>query len=150
MLINLHHQWAVRLATLLLWAAPAASAVYWALQWAATPPAPAAAALPPGLGAASDPQSLARLLGAVAAAPLAAAPSVSLASRFALVGVLAGRSGGGAALIAVDGKPPKPYRIGAAVEEGLVVQSLSRGQVVLGAGGGAPAALTLDMPTLKK
>ena len=47
------------------------------------------------------------------------------ANRFTLIGVLSGRSsGGGAALIAVDGKPAKPFRVGAAVDEGLVLQAL--------------------------
>ncbi len=147
--MNLQGKWLARLATLVVWAMAAASLAYWALKWVATPPAPAAAALAaPGV-ALADPQKLAQLLGALAAAPAAAAPSVSLASRFALVGVLAGRSGGGAALIAVDGKPPKPYRVGAAVEEGLVVQSLKGRQAVLAAGRDAPAVLTLELPPLK-
>jgi hypothetical protein len=35
------------------------------------------------------------------------------------------RSKGGAALIAVDGKPPKPYRVGARIEDGLVLQGVA-------------------------
>ncbi len=80
---------------------------------------------------APDAQALARLLGAGPVAP-AAAPAA--ASRFALEGVLAGTaSGHGAALIAVDGKPPKPYRVGAEVEPGLDA-------AVPGAQPGAPGA----------
>jgi general secretion pathway protein C len=91
---------------------------------------------------------MARLLGVPAAdAAAARAPVASLASRFALIGVLAGRSsGGGAALIAVDGKPAKPFRVGAAVDEGLVLQSLDPRQARLGARVDGPATLTLDMP----
>ena len=99
--------------------------------------------------AAPDAQALARLLGAVPAAPGAApaAPVASLASRFSLIGVLSGRSsGGGAALIAVDGKPAKPFRLGAQVDEGLVLQALSPRQVQLGGSLDGPATLTLDMP----
>ncbi len=147
--MNLQGKWAVRLATLLVWAMAAASLAYWALKWVATPPAPSSAVSLPSAVALADPQKLAQLLGAVAAAPAAAAPSVTLASRFALVGVLAGRAGGGAALIAVDGKPPKPYRVGALVEEGLLVQSLKARQAVLAAGRDAPALLTLELPPLK-
>ena len=68
-------------------------------------------------------------------------------ARFALIGVLSGRnSGGGAALIAVDGKPAKPFRVGAAVDEGLVLQALGPRQAQLGRDAGGPATLTLDMP----
>ena len=89
-----------------------------------------------------------RLLGVQAANAVAArAPVASLASRFALIGVLAGRSsGGGAALIAVDGQPAKPFRVGAAVDEGLLLQSLDPRQARLGASMDGPATLTLDMP----
>ena len=70
-----------------------------------------------------------------------------LTRRFTLIGVLSGRSsGGGAALIAVDGKPAKPFRVGAAVDEGLVLQALGPRQAQLGGQMGGPATLTLDMP----
>ena len=95
---------------------------------------------------APDGQAIARLLGAVPVAS-AAAPVASIASRFALVGVLAGRqSGGGAALIAIDGQPARPFRVGATVDAGLVLQSLGQGQVQLGASRDGPAALTLQIP----
>ena len=105
-------------------------------------PAVAPAAVAP------DAQAMARLLGVPAAGAAAArAPAASLTSRFALIGVLAGRSsGGGAALIAVDGQPAKPFRVGAVVDEGLVLQSLHPRQARLGASVDGPATLTLDMP----
>ena len=95
-----------------------------------------------------DAQALARLLGAgpvaIGAAPVA--PVASLASRFLLVGVLSGRrSGGGAALIAVDGKPAKTFRVGSAVADDLVLQALGPRQAHLGAQMGGAATLTLDM-----
>ena len=52
----------------------------------------------------------------------------------------------GAALIAVDGKPAKPFRVGAAVDEGLVLQALGPRQAQLGRDADGPATLTLDMP----
>lgn len=149
MVTNSHSKWGVRLGTLALWAAAAASVVFWGLRLSApSGGAPAAAVQPPAV--APDPQALARALGvlpaAKGAAP-AAAPAPSLASRFALVGVLSGRqSGGGAALIAVDGQPAKPFRVGAAVTEGLVVQALGPRQAQLGQGMDGPAVFTLDMP----
>ena len=75
-----------------------------------------------------------------------AAPSAGLASRFAMVGVVADQRSAGAALISVDGKPAKPFRVGAAVDEGLVLQALGPRQAQLGGQMGGPATLTLDMP----
>jgi general secretion pathway protein C len=73
-----------------------------------------------------------------------AAPVASLSSRFVLTGVVADQSHSGAALIAVDGKPPKPFRVGANVDENLVLQSVDSRSAVLGSGG-APV-LTLELP----
>jgi general secretion pathway protein C len=97
---------------------------------------------------AADPVAVARLLGA-APAVASAAPSPTLASRFTLVGVVASRSHKGAALIAVDGKPAKPFRVGAAVDEGIVLQSVEPRRAVLASSDGSPA-LTLELPPLKK
>ncbi|NMM78210.1 general secretion pathway protein C [Acidovorax sp. SRB_14] len=143
MVTNTEGRWNVRLATMALWALAAASVFYWALRLLAVPsglPVPAVSAAPP----APDAQAMARLLGvSTAAAPTAPA----LASRFALVGVLAGRSsGGGAALIAVDGQPAKPFRAGAVVDAGLVLQSLGPRQARLGPALDGPATITLEMP----
>jgi general secretion pathway protein C len=49
----------------------------------------------------------------------------------------------------VDGQPAKPYRVGAAVEPGLVLQALGPRRAELGPAMGAPATLTLDMPFKK-
>ena len=151
MVTTSHSPWGVRLGTLALWAAAAASAVFWGLRLSAPAGGPAVPAVMSAPPLAPDAQALARLLGAEPAAPGMAAPVASLASRFALVGVLSGRqSGGGAALIAVDGKPAKPFRVGAVVDQGLMLQALGPRQAQLGAALGEPAALTLDMPVLKR
>ena len=143
-----HQPWGVRLGTLAIWALAAASAAYWGLRLTARPPgmpAPTAAPAP----VAADMQAMARLLGAVTAQTLQAA-AAPVSSRFALVGVLAGQQGGsGAALIAVDGKPAKPYRVGATVDAGLVLQSLGPRQARLGAGQEGVTTVTLEMPVRK-
>lgn len=106
-------------------------------------PVPALAPDPVAL----DARGLARLLGAEPLAAAPAAPVENVPSRFALIGVLSGRrSGGGAALIAVDGKPAKTFRLGATVAEGLVLQALGPRQAQLGGHIDGPATLTLDMP----
>jgi general secretion pathway protein C len=147
MVSNPGNRWAVAAGTFVLWGLVAASAVYWGMKLSsistsgpAAPPAPGA---PP-----SDPSAVARLLGA-APSTAGPAPVASLASRLALLGVVAEPDGGGAALISVDGKPPKPYRVGALVDEGLVLQSVQPKHATIGASMQAPPAVTLDMPVRK-
>jgi general secretion pathway protein C len=85
------------------------------------------------------------LLGQSAvAASTPTAPSLS--SRFNLIGVVANRSQHGAALIAVDGRPAKPYRVGSAIDEGLVLQSVAPRRAVLAASTSGPPLVTLEMP----
>lgn len=144
MVTNTRNRWMLRLATFLLWAGAAGCAVFWGLRLAA--PASGALVAPVDLGgpATADPATVARLLGATTG-PLAAVPVAAVASRFTLLGVLAGRQNGGAALIAVDGKPARPVRVGGTLEEGLVLQSLSGRQAVLGADRDGPATVTLEI-----
>ena len=74
------------------------------------------------------------------------APTASLSSRFSLQGVVAVADGGGAALIAVDGKPPKPYRVGAPIDESLVLKSVEPRRATLAANLQAAPAVTLELP----
>jgi general secretion pathway protein C len=145
MVTNPANRWAVSSATFLLWGAVAASAVYWGLKLGNSPVA-AIAPPPPRAVAQVDTRAVGRLLGANPA--VAAAPAPSAASRFNLVGVVANASSSGAALIAVDGKPPKPYRVGAEVDPGLVLQSVSSRSASLGPANGA-ATVTLELPLRK-
>ena len=78
---------------------------------------------------------------------VAAAPT--LASRFQLQGVMAGGPNAGAALIAVDGKLAKPYRVGAVVADGMVLQSAEGRRVTLGAAMDGSQALVLELPAKK-
>ena len=97
-----------------------------------------------------EPGALARFLGGRAEAPTAAAPaSAALAGRFVLTGVVADRHRSGAALIAVDGKPARPFRLGAVVADDLTVQSLEPRRVQLGVGASGAAALVLELPAPK-
>jgi len=133
-------------ASLLVWGAVAFSAVTWGLRWTATGDAPskafaAAQALPE-----VDASAVARSLGAMS---VQAAAAPSLASRFQLQGVMAGGPDAGAALIAVDGKPAKPYRVGAVVADGLVLQSAQGRRVNLGTALDGPQTLVLELPAKK-
>jgi general secretion pathway protein C len=144
---NAFQVWGIRLATLVLAALAALSATYWALKstHANSVSAAAPAAGFPGV----DPQALARALGGGGMVAAAGAPVVQ-STAYVLVGVLADRQHGGAALIAVDGKAAKPYRVGAAVEGNLVVQSVVGRRAVLATSMDGPAQMTLELPPLSK
>ena len=139
----------------MLWALVAGSATFWVLQsegaGAATGTAAAPGQAPLGVAARADhppvnlaPQ-VAMALGAKnPIAPTAASALAASQARLQLMGVLAVGSKNGAALIAVDGKPAKPYRVGAAIEEGLEVTSVAARSASIGSNG--TAAFTLELP----
>jgi general secretion pathway protein C len=144
--------WWPRLAAFVLAGLAAASAVYWGLKW----PGPSANSIASSVTAAasqtSDPQALARALGGGigAGAPVVDLAMPGVGSRLALVGVVANGKNGGAALISVDGKPARPYRVGARVEDNLVLQSVGLRSASLAQSANSPANVTLEMPPLKK
>ena len=144
MVSNLHSRWAVAGSTFALWALVAGSAVYWTLKLtgaAGAAPVPVATRTP----APADPAAVARLLGS-SPATASAAPVASLSSRFNLVGIVASPNRQGTALIAVDGKPAKPFRVGSAVDEGLVLQAVEGRRAVLAPSAEGPPAVTLELP----
>lgn len=138
------------MATFLLAALTAASTVYWSLRWP-TPAATLPFTIPSEESVPQDSQALARLLGQVAVGGPTADSAPSVSSRYLLTGVLAGPGPRGAALISVDGKPAKPYRVGNLVADDLFLQSVSGRRAVLtsGAANAAPAQ-TLEMKPLSR
>jgi general secretion pathway protein C len=136
----------------LLWCAAAASAVFWVLNYPSgsavqgvpevrsAGQATAASALQPSV-------YLARAWGVQAPAPEV---SIAQSSRFQLLGVVAGASGQGSALIAVDGQPPRAFRVGQTVTEGVVLQGLGPKQAQLGATVQGAALFSLSLPGTDK
>lgn len=124
------------------------SATYWTLRW----PQPSAAAidqapLAQATGSAGlvDAPALARLLGA---APATNPEQVLAATgRLVLVGTVAQGNGGGAALIAIDGKPAKSFAVGSAVEPGLFLTAVGKRSAALAASPTEPATQNLSIPT---
>jgi general secretion pathway protein C len=55
-------------------------------------------------------------------------------------------AGKGVALLAIDGKPAKAFRIGSTVDAGWVLQSVQPRSVALGPEVGGPARLLLELP----
>ncbi len=140
-----------RLGSLFIWALAAASAVFWGLKlWAQSQPVPTDATVVQ----VSQPLQgdLTRLLGAdPVAAPVATAAAPVADVRLTLVGVISPRGNQhareGLALISVDGKPARTYRVGAVVDGDRVLQSVSlRGASLGPSGGAAQVALSLPPP----
>lgn len=149
----MRQNWTIRLATFFIWLVAAASGVYWALKFVQGTSTPAnAAVVAPAPGSGIDTAALAKGLGGGASNSVAARADVVVASsinpsRFVLTGVVKGKLGGQSlALIAVDAKPARPYRIGAQVVDGVVLKSVENRQALLAASLVAPTAVTLDLP----
>ncbi len=150
MLVSPQHRLVLHTATFLVWALAASCAGYWILQVTSNP-GPAERAVADAVGAPtgvpSEAGALARLLGATAPQATTVA---SNSSRFSLKGVVSGALGNEAALIVIDDKPARAFRVGSVVEDGLILQSARARQVTLSAKSGGPAVMTLDMPPLVK
>lgn len=128
------------------WALVAASAVYWGFKLFVAPlPVPVNATVATVATPAHG--DLTRLFGAETVVTAVAEPQAD--TRFELVGVLAPRSPGagreGLALIAVDGQPPRTFRVGAVVEGELVLRSVSQHGAALGPPQGE-TTVALDIP----
>lgn len=141
-----------RLSAFVIWSLVAAIAVFWALRFGVEPAAVPAHAV---VVAKTSPLrgDLARLFGA---APVAAASSAvagtDASARFRLVGIMAPKRADpgnpyGLALIAVDGKPARAFRVGSTLDDGLVLQSVSLRTAAIGPAEGE-RSLLLELPAL--
>lgn len=127
----------------LTWAAVAATAVFWALRLFVPGEPTPASSLATGrtVVAAAD---LSRLLGTPPPREVAAAPANS-DGRFKLIGVVAQTQGAGIALLSIDGKPARAFRVGSQVDGDWVLQQVGPLSAMLGPAGGSPAQ-TLSLP----
>ena len=142
-----------RLSAFVIWSLVAASAVFWALRFGVSVPQAPAYAVP--IDRAAPPRGdLARLFGAAPVIAMADEARPEAPSRFRLIGVMAPKSstaqGTGAyglALIAVDGKPPRAFAVGAKLDSDLVLQSVGLRTASLGSAQGVRSVL-LELPAL--
>lgn len=97
-----------------------------------------------------DANQIARLLGARPVADMVSGAVLppSASAGYKLLGVIAHGTQGGRALMAIDGQPAKPYRVGDRVTDGLVLQSVKARSVSLGADLRSTAGITLELPPL--
>jgi general secretion pathway protein C len=139
---------AARWLAFVIWAAVAATAVGWALRLlVASTTVPLHAVTVDTAGAVRG--ELTRLFGVDAAPVVEAEAAAPADSRFRLIGVAAPRTGAadGLALIVVDGKPARAFRVGAVIEGDTVLQAVRPRGASLGPRG-APATVSLELPPL--
>jgi len=131
-----------------IWAIVALSATFWAMRLLVRAPSAPLHTAPAGetLAARGD---LARLFGSSATPSTQVAPAPAVSSRFRLIGVAAPKAGslasGGVALIAIDGKPPRPFRVGAAVDGDLTLRAVDLRTASLGPRNGSDTVV-LEVP----
>jgi general secretion pathway protein C len=146
--MNHNRRMPARLSAFVIWALVAVSIAYWGLRLFVKPPV---APLHTQLASDSGPArvDLTRLLGAPPATVATSVQAPAISSRFQLTGVMAPKVPGqqGIALIAVDGKMPRAYRVGAAVDGDFVLQAVSLRTASIGPTRGAPAVV-LEIPIL--
>jgi general secretion pathway protein C len=136
--------WSIRLLTFLLAGMAAGSALYWVLKWPTSGPAVRDVTLAPATTV-IDTEKIAQLLGASHGPAQASEAADVGAANFKLVGVIA-QGSHGSALIAVDGKPAKPFRVGSEVGNGLFLRAVSSRTAQLATALNAPASVTLELP----
>jgi len=139
----------MRLLSFVIWAAVAASAVFWLTRLLARSDAAPAHTVMAHAGTSVAAADFSRLLGSSARAVADAAPAAPAAdARFKLVGVVATKTStpdSGLALIAVDGKPPRPVGLGGVVDGSLVLLAVNHRRAELGPAGGE-ATVQLELP----
>lgn len=133
------------LGTTVVWSLAAASVAFWALHWPkAEPTLPLSAAV-----AAVRPVDMyapmSKALGQSTSATTGPASAASSAHK--LLGVIVNAAGQGSALIASDGQPPKAYRVGQRIQDGLTLVSLTARQARLKS---SSTEMLLDLPSLDK
>jgi general secretion pathway protein C len=145
--------WAPRILTLLAWALAAWSVTYWGLQFQGAAPSAAAPALPPAQALAAEPADVAKVFGPAietkAPEPVAVAvvAVVDPSTRFSLSGVVASRAPGGVALLSVEGRPARPYRVGAIIDDAYTLKSVtSRSAVLVEKSSGTTFTVALAAP----
>lgn len=142
---NLPFQWL----TALVWAGAAASTVYWFLQFSGGQDAPPSR---PIVAIASEqagvrPAKLIQFFGGGTASAAAPAPVTKgpRSGRFVLLGVVTAGAGG-AALIAVDGRPARPFMVGSLLDDGTYLSAVGKRFALLSEHRNGPPVERIDMP----
>ena len=128
-----------------VWMLAAAGIAYWALQWPKAEPT-AAVQVSVATSPVTDLQGpVGKALGQ--SSSTATSPALQTQSAYTLMGVIASPSGQGSALIAMDGQPPKAFRVGQTVQDGWTLVSLTARQARLKSSG---SEILLELPATTK
>ena len=141
-------KWVLRWVTAMVWALAAGSVVFWGLRMGdgrSTQPLSLRASADAGADASNRQASLARFLGATNSVAENQAPTPAV-SRFSLVGVVA-EGQNGVALLVVDGKPAKPYRVGSRIDDSTVLRAVGSRHAELAATMDAATGQRLELPS---
>lgn len=141
------NSWTLRLFTMLIWLLVGLCAAYWVFKFATTKTIEATAT-PAAPTVLIDSKAVGKLLGATDVVAVKAT-NTSASTKFVLFGLANSAGGQGYALIALDGKPAKPYRVGSLVADDLVLKSISKTSVLLATSLKAPDGVTLELPERK-
>ena len=144
--------WSPAVCALGLGALAAYGAVSWFLQiQSLSGPAslaPVAQAINGSTALAVDTGRVAQALGASVASDVAGGNVANTAHQWNLLGVVAGASGKGSALLSVDGQAPKAFLPGQSVAPGWVLHSVGHRLARLAPEGQDTASVTLELPKL--
>jgi general secretion pathway protein C len=132
------NSWTLRLFTLLIWLLVGLCAAYWAFKFATTKTVEATTTQSTPT-VVVDSKAVGRLLGATDTIAVKAVNTLS-STKFVLFGMANSVRGQGYALIALDGKPARPYRVGSMVADNLLLKSSSLK---------SPDGVTLELPERK-
>ena len=139
--------WTIRFFTLLVWLLVGLCAAYWAFKFVTTKPVEVTAALAaPTVPV--DSKAVGKLLGATDSVAIKST-NTQASTKLALFGLANSADGQGYALIALDGKPAKPYRVGSLVADDLLLKSISKTGVMLAASLNALDGVMLELPERK-
>ena len=137
----------LHLTTLFLWIALVGSVTYWMLRIIAVTPPGENIDKAVRNAEVGDPSNFIRMLGTSSSK---VTPSEEALNRFALKGVISGRAGAEAALIAVNNDPARTFLVGAPVADGFILHSTTKSEVKLSKLSGGPSFMTLQMPPIEK
>jgi general secretion pathway protein C len=146
MKISALQTWSTRIATFGVAALATGSAAWWALTLSNAAP------WQPSVSLAPAPQLHVSVLAQSLGAGVAPANTTPAAAPLAiqLLGVVASVGGKGHALLVVGSAPPKTYKVGSKLGEGLVLQSVSARSAQVGEAMKGPARQILELPPLSK
>ena len=145
-------RWPPRIAAFLVWALAALSAAYWVLRMVGMSEAPIAAGAIAEPAPAISVADLAKALGPATTTPTAtlagaAQPMVpDPAARMRLLGIVAGRSNGGVALISIDGQVARPYRVGSQIDDSYKLSKVEKRSATLTPMQAQGADFRLELP----